>query len=230
MISSASSNSVISYTSPQQTTNASSAEDIFNKLFKDIGGDSKTITKDQLNNYIKKVESGNSGTVDKNQLNLLYKLQAKWDTISGNGASITQDDLDSGISHLQTQKQNTKAADDSIKLLGSKKDDDDDEEYYPASNESSSVTTSFYSLAAALGASGGKITKEQLIAYLQSLTSNSTSSSNSSEISFVKNLLARFDTLSNGADYITSFVGVNDAQDYSTVTSEQVTSPIDIRI
>ena len=82
-----------------------------------------------------------------------------------------------------------------------------------------------------MGTSGAKITKEQLMTYLQSLTaSESGGADNTAEITFLKNLIAKFNTLSDGSEYITSLQGANDAQDYSTVTTDQVTSPIDIRI
>ncbi len=91
------------------------------------------------------------------------------------------------------------------------------------------VTNSFDSLVVAVGASGNKLTKGQIISYLQKLTSDN-SNDNSKEIAFLKTLIAKFDTLANGGDYISSFYGMNDAQDYSTITKAQVTSPIDIRI
>lgn len=91
------------------------------------------------------------------------------------------------------------------------------------------MINSFDSLVAAIGVSGNRLTKDQLIAYLQKLASES-ADSNLKEISFLKNLVAKFETLSNGNNYISSFYGVNEAQDYSTITKEQVTSPIDIRI
>lgn len=111
----------------------------------------------------------------------------------------------------------------------------DDEEDYEGSfiydGKASSITTSFEALAAALGVSGDKITKEQLVAFLQTLSSKtSLEGDTSKEVAFVKNLIAKFDTISNGADYITSFNGVNEPQDYKTVTPEQVVPPIDIRI
>ena len=91
------------------------------------------------------------------------------------------------------------------------------------------VTNSFDSLVVAVGASGNKLTKGQIISYLQKLTSDN-SNDNSKEIAFLKTLIAKFDTLANGGEYISSFYGMNDAQDYSTITTEQVTPPIDIRI
>ncbi len=87
------------------------------------------------------------------------------------------------------------------------------------------------SLAAAVGANTDKISKEQLIVLLQSLMAEDSSlEDKAKEIAFVKNLIAKFDTLSDGASYITSLSGADEPQDYETVTPEQVTSPIDLRI
>lgn len=103
---------------------------------------------------------------------------------------------------------------------------DEDEFYY---EKAPLITNSFISLAAELGANNGKITKEQLDAYLQSIKENA-SPENAADIVFIKNLIAKFDAISGGKDYISSFAGMNDAQDYTTITPEQVTLPIDIRI
>lgn len=114
--------------------------------------------------------------------------------------------------------------------IGNKKNNEDVEQYYYHRNPSD-ITNSFDVLAAEIGAVGGKITKEQLAAYYQNLmTSFKSGEDNTQAIIFVKNLIAKFDTLSNGADYITSLVGMDEPQDYSTVTKEQVTPPIDLRI
>lgn len=94
-----------------------------------------------------------------------------------------------------------------------------------------SVTSSFHMLAAAIGATGGKVTKSQLYAYLQSLLSDKDNGEDLvKEITFLKNLIAKFDTISHGEEFITSFSGVNDPQDYDTVTSEQLSSPFEIII
>ena len=97
--------------------------------------------------------------------------------------------------------------------------------------KSISITASFDSLAAAVGASDDKVTKSQLMALLQSLNSKEADSSEvSKDVAFLKRLIAKFDVISGGSNYITSFSGVNEPQDYETVTQEQVTSPVDILI
>lgn len=107
---------------------------------------------------------------------------------------------------------------------------EDEYEYGLNSSASTSITNSFTSLAAAVGSNSDKISKQQLLALLQSLISSGDSQEKLKEIAFVKNLIAQFDTLSDGKGYITSLIGVNEPQDHETITKEQVTSPIDLRI
>lgn len=102
---------------------------------------------------------------------------------------------------------------------------------YNSDGKVNSITNSFDALAAAVGGVGGKVTKDQLVNYLHSLTSNpSVSAENVQEVTFIKGLIAQFDTLSGHTGYITSFTDVREPQDYTTVTQEQVTPPIDIRV
>lgn len=96
---------------------------------------------------------------------------------------------------------------------------------------SASIANSFDALAAAVGGVGGKVTKDQLISYLRSLTSDpSVSAENIETVTFVKGLIAQFDTISGDGTYITSLQGMDEPQDYTTVTKDQVTPPIDIRV
>lgn len=94
-----------------------------------------------------------------------------------------------------------------------------------------SIMNSYGALAAAVGANTRGVTKMDLITFLERLSSGpSNETGNAEVIAFVKNLIAQFDTLSGGGDYLTSLTGIKEPQDYSTVTKEQVTSPIDLRI
>lgn len=139
----------------------------------------------------------------------------------------TSDAVKEAVKDALTDK---KTQDAQVQDIKNKQNDKDVEQYYYHRNPSD-ITNSFDVLAAEIGAVGGKITKEQLAAYYQSLmTSFKSGEDNTQAIIFVKNLIAKFDTLSNGADYITSLVGMDEPQDYTTVTKEQVTPPIDLRI
>lgn len=93
-----------------------------------------------------------------------------------------------------------------------------------------SIMSSYGALAAAVCANSRGITKMDLITYLQKISSGVKGSADDKVIAFLKNLIAQFDSLSEGGEYITSLSGAKEPQDYSTVTKEQVTSPIDLRV
>lgn len=65
---------------------------IFEKLSIDLGGDGKSITKDQLDNYVKKAESGSISLPDE-ELDALNNLQDEWDNISEGSDSISYSDM-----------------------------------------------------------------------------------------------------------------------------------------
>lgn len=111
-------------------------------------------------------------------------------------------------------------------------EDNKGNDYKLLSNKTSaSIANSFDALAAAVGGVGGRVTKDQLISYLHSLTSDpSVSAENVETVTFLKGLIAQFDTLSGNGSYITSLAGAREPQDYTTVTVDQVTSPIDVRV
>lgn len=107
----------------------------------------------------------------------------------------------------------------------------EDSELNLLGDSSYSIMNSYGALAAAVGANGRGVTKMDLMTYLQKLSSGSSEKTNDAEvIAFLKNLIAQFDALSGGNEYLTSLTGVKEPQDYSTVTKEQVTPPVDIRV
>jgi len=69
-----------------------SAKSIFEKLSIDVGGGGKTITEDQLNEYITKAEDGDISISD-NELSGLKELQANWDEVSDGSDSITYNNV-----------------------------------------------------------------------------------------------------------------------------------------
>lgn len=211
---------------PSTSAKSQAAGALFSKLSSTVGASGKTITKNQVENYVAKANSSTSGPIDKGLADFSGRLLKNWDTISGGDESITQADLESGMTLLEIKQQKKDQA--PLIAYGSSQNDGSEFDY---GHDSSPVITSFDTLAAAVGASGNKVTKDQLMSYLESLTSNiASNSSDYTQISFIKNLIAKFDTLSDGGKYITSLDGVNEPQDYETVTKEQVTPPIDIRI
>lgn len=67
-------------------------EEMFKRLSFEMGGDGKTITKKQLDEYVSKAESGNI-KISKAKLKALKQLQAKWDDISKGKDSISFSDM-----------------------------------------------------------------------------------------------------------------------------------------
>ena len=208
MISYTGSSNAISYPLLQNTINSLSAEEIFKKGFRNSGDDGLPVSKNK-----------STDSSDDSQ-------------IVGSTSSSTTDIPDalkknksSNVSYLRAKTENT---DDTTLSISYGKNKDDAEVYYDG--KVSSIPNSFDALAVEIGAVNNKISKEQLVAYLQSLKSDASGADDSQAIAFVKNLIARFDTLSGGTDYITSFTGVKEAQDVSTITQEQVTLPIDLRV
>ena len=66
--------------------------EMFKRLSLEMGGDGKTITKKQLDEYIAKAESGDI-KVGKKKLSALKQIQKNWDTISGGKDNITAGDM-----------------------------------------------------------------------------------------------------------------------------------------
>lgn len=177
-----------------------------------------SVAKNQIENYIK---NSDSDTTKNDSLNYLKKI---------NG------DESSNIVYGSKEK-------DSEVIIGKKKKKDSEVLYYGAKDSDNSdvgllnkeanysIMNSYGALAAAVGANGRGVTKMDLVTYLQKLSSGSSKEANNAEvIAFLKNLIAQFDTLSGGEEYLTSLTGVKEPQDYSTVTKEQVTPPIDLRV
>lgn len=69
-----------------------SMEEVFKSLSFELGGDGKTITKKQLDNYINNAESGLI-KVDKAKLHALKKIQENWDNISKGQDQITYEGM-----------------------------------------------------------------------------------------------------------------------------------------
>lgn len=248
MVSSISSNSndLLAYllkrsaSSSTTSTNPLNAGNMFAKLSKELGGDGKTITKSQLENYINSIESNTTSTQDKGKLGFLKQLDTNWDKISGGSDSITESQFSAGLSYLQ-----------------------------PPTNGSNSLSSDlFTSLLEAVGKdsnSSSSISKDDLVSYLKSLVSflnsnSSTTTDNDSdgastsgttntdntgstsgasdaniarEIKFITNLISNFGSFADSSGNITSnsfYSALKEPQDPSTITSEQLASPIDIKI
>ena len=70
------------------TSDTASAKEIFQKLSVDVGGDGKSITKDQLDSFVKEAKSGKVSISDK-ELSSLTEMQDNWTEIADGGKNIT---------------------------------------------------------------------------------------------------------------------------------------------
>lgn len=68
-------------------------EEMFKHLSIEMGGDGKTITKSQLDDYIEKAES-HSVKISKQKLSALKQIQKNWDTISKGEDSISAGNME----------------------------------------------------------------------------------------------------------------------------------------
>lgn len=155
-------------------------------------------------------------------------------TFAVDGEEADKDAIIGEANYLKSQAQKESTDTSKTILFDSSKNADLEDEFY-YDGKASTITSSFDALLAAMGVSGNRISKVQLLGFLQSLMSSSANavsedSDASEEIAFLKNLIAKFDTISEGHDYITSLNGINEPQDYTTITREQVTSPISLLI
>lgn len=206
----------------------SSDDDLFKKLSEDVGGDGKTITKKQLEDYIAKVESDTTGTEDKGKLGFLKQLDKNWDKISNGSDSITSADLKAGKSYLE-----------------------------PPKKASGVATDLFTSLSDTVGAGSDGITKPDLANYLSSLldvlktdssTNETTASSYDStgastsaeeskafaaELRLITTMLNNFEQFAGDSGNITSSSLQNaqrEPQDPSSISASQLQFPIDLRV
>jgi len=197
-----------------------SADEMFGKLTNDLGGDGQTITKDQLDSYIEKLESSDSGNEDKGKLGFLKQLQSNWDKVSGGSDGITAENLKTGMDYLKP----------------------------PSKGEGGggappSASNVFSDLLKNIDSDDDEISKSELEEYLEKLQENG--DDNSKEAKLVSNMINNFDSISGGADSITASAfqssfnslfsqGTTNSrynwQDPSTITSDQLQSPIDIRV
>lgn len=153
------------------------SEDIFKSLSLEMGGDGKTITKKQLDDYISKAESGNTN-IDKSKLKALKNIQKHWDTIANGDDTLTYDEMKK-YEHLLLAT-----------VIGdfTKTEIEDD--------ESSTEDAIYDYLTDYLGLN--EITKSDLTNYLNDLMANSSKddSSNNNLIDTLTNMIADFTPVS----------------------------------
>lgn len=83
-----------------------SAEQMFNSLSKDVGADGNGITKDELQNYLDKLQS--DGTEDSSRkAKLISNMISNFDKLSGGTDTITAASFKTGIESLRPNSQQT---------------------------------------------------------------------------------------------------------------------------
>lgn len=161
-------------------------DEMFKRLSLEVGGDGKTITKKQLDDYIAKANNG-SIDVSKAKLKALTTIQKHWDEISGNKDSITAGDMEK------------------YKIFLMQAFTGDFEKTETPIDKQSAKKNLYEYLAEVLNAKDEGISKDDLSSYLQSLISESSDETdNSDEIALITNVIADFSALSAGSKSITT--------------------------
>lgn len=156
-----------------------SSEDIFKRLSYEMGGDGKTITKKQLDDYISKAEKG-SIEVDSNRLNALKKIRQNWDNISKGKDSINYEDMKGHEALLFATVVGTFTK----KVI-------DDEQQSKIVNEVYDILKKHYQVS-----DDNEIKKEDLVKYLNNIISKSTEEeddTNSEIVGTLVNIISSFD-------------------------------------
>lgn len=156
-----------------------SSEDIFKRLSYEMGGDGKTITKKQLDDYIDKAEKG-SVNVDSGKLKALKKIQNNWDNIAKGKDSITYDDMKGHEALLFAT------------VIGTfTKTDIDDEQQSKIVDEVYDILKSYYKVS-----DNAELKKEDLVKYLNNIISKSSEEdddTNSEIVGTLVNMISSFD-------------------------------------
>lgn len=151
-------------------------QEMFKSLSLEMGGDGKTIKKDQLSAYIRKAESG-AVKISPSRLRALKKMLENWDKISKDGENITFADLkDMPMLLFNAAVGDLSDSDKKKKSDNEDKSDKFDLEEY---------------LKTALNLSDGEeITKSDLESHLKSLLSDTSEEANTDLIDVLTNLIA----------------------------------------
>ncbi|MCQ2790104.1 MAG: hypothetical protein MJ229_06985 [bacterium] len=176
---------------------------------------------------------GNVGVSKKPDIKLLGAEDDKAAEKTGSNAVKFPKNKDTKTSEIEKEENKNilEKDEDSDGIVDIFEDEEESEVGIIYGSDISALTRSFNALAATVGSSDDRVTKSQLVALLQNLSGASANNEEyKEEISFIKNLIAKFDVISNGEGYITSFSGMNEPQDFKTVTEEQVTSPVSLLI
>lgn len=159
------------------------SETIFKKISYDVGGNGKSITKDELNSYIEKAQKG-SVKISDEELSVLKDVKKNWDTISDKEDSITYSDVED--------------ADYSDKLLEVKPEDETDwKKQLKDFNETLQAEAKATLITGALKSSSHDSESNSLTSKLKSLLTGTTDEKddeNADLIDFLTDLVAKSKT------------------------------------
>jgi|GEM_PF-4198228 len=200
--------------STQQLKSPPDPTKIYEDISSKVGADSNGITKDQLTSYLEQLQEEGKGSSQ--EAKFVSMLSENFDKLSGSNGTITSDSLKSGMDSIKPQGEPPKGA-----------------------GKPPSASEVFSDLSSKVGADSTGITKDQLETYLEKLQANG--QGDSEESKHISDLIEDFDSASGGTDKITAdslqtlFESKKssmstDIQDPSTITSDQLQPPIDIRV
>ncbi len=200
----------------QQTNSGLSGSSMFSKLSNELNiTDGSDITSDQLDAYIKEIESSDSA--DKGKLGFLYQLQDNFDTVAGDDGTISSSDMENNIDLLKPPSN---------------------------SGANATSSTDFYSkLLEDLGLDDGDEISEDALSSLIEELENSDDSEDSEKLGFLKQLQENFSTIAGDdgtiseSDLSTNLSllqpptkPTNEWLDPSEITSQMLESPIDLKV
>lgn len=183
--------SSIDYTSLSTTqTSVSNSSDLFNKISTSSGGDGNSLTKEQVEDYALKTKNDDNSSED--QSDFLNKLTENWENKTNGLDSMSKSEFEKSYDSYQAQKQSSDKSDTETGLLSG-----NDETSDSSVSGSSALTVFLQSHASSIGSSGDKITKAELVSYLNSLMSDQSGKTNSNDIAAIKKILSKFDVASS---------------------------------
>ena len=185
---------------------------IYDDLAQKVGAEENGITKDNLDNYLKKLQDEGKG--DSKEAKFISKLVGDFDKLSGGGDRITADSMKKGMESMKPQRGAKGAPPDPSQM--------------------------FNDLSKKVGAGDDGITKDDLESYLKKLQKNGGDNKETELVSKLlkdfDNISGGTDTITADSLQKTfqsrmqhSGFG-REPQDPSTITSDQLQPPIDITV
>lgn len=191
-----------------------SLREIFINFSVTMGGDGKSISKDQLNTYIDNAERGLVKVSDK-KLEALKKIQNNWENCFKDKEAITYEDFEKNFGMFSSVIVADFTQEDIITIKEKE------------AEKKKKELNSFEELREKIDSQKEYIDKNDLQNYLKDLIEKQ---EDSEEIAFVTNVLADFDNLSSGDEKINSFKKIVEYSADTEISSEMLTNPIEFSV